>query len=83
MGRECGWVVFYVLHTWLSLCERHYYELFYKLERQHELDPLNETDIKYCLHFVFLPRINKHLLEFTESWNHHSISTEQTKPLTK
>ena len=56
----------------------HYYELFYELERQHELDPLNETDI-YCLHFVFLPRIDKDILEFNESWNHHSVSTEHNQ----
>ncbi len=52
-----------------------YYELFYELEGRGELDPLNEADI-YCLHFVFLPRINKHLYDFSESWNHHAISTE-------
>lgn len=30
----------------------------------------------FCLHFVFLPRINAALESFTESWNNHSISTE-------
>lgn len=39
------------------------------------LDPLNEVDI-FCLHFVFLPRINKCLTDFQGSWNCHPLSTE-------
>ena len=42
------------------------------------MDPLNHTDM-YCIHFVFLPRIEKHLKEFQESWNHHSLSTENNR----
>ena len=53
-----------------------YYELFYELEEQQLLDPLNETDM-YCLHFIFLPRINKHLKEFSESWNQHNQTPYQ------
>ena len=53
----------------------HYYELFYTLEEQQLLNPLNDTDL-YCLHYVFIPRISKHLLDFSESWNHHSLSSE-------
>ena len=56
----------------------HYYDLFYDLEAQNQLDPLNHTDL-YCLHFVFLPRIQKHLRAFQESWNHHALSTENNK----
>ena len=56
----------------------HYYELFYSLEEHQLLNPLNETDI-YCLHFIFIPRINKHLHDFTESWNHHALSTEHNQ----
>ena len=56
----------------------HYYELFYALEEDRILDPLNETDL-YCLHYVFLPRINRHLADFVESWNHHSLSTENNQ----
>ena len=47
---------------------------FCKLEDDGYLDPLNEVDL-FCLHFVFLPRINVALQSFTESWNNHSIST--------
>ena len=50
----------------------HYYELFYTLEKQQLLNPLNDTDL-YCLHYMFLPRISKHFLDF---WNHHSLSSE-------
>ena len=33
----------------------------------------------YCLHYVFLPRKNKSLLEFQESWNNHALSSEGNK----
>jgi len=56
----------------------HYYELFYSLEEQQLLNPLNETDM-YCLHYIFIPRINKHLLDFIESWNHHPLSAEHNQ----
>ena len=56
----------------------HYYELFYSLEEQQLLNPLNETDM-YCHHYNFIPRINKHLHDFTESWNHHALSTEHNQ----
>ena len=50
-------------------------EIFYSLESDGLLDPLNETDL-YCLHFIFLPRVNKCLIEFCESWNQHKLSSE-------
>ena len=50
-------------------------EIFRSLESGSILDPLNEVDI-FCLHFTFLPRINKLLREFQESWNSHGLSTE-------
>ena len=37
-----------------------YYQLFYHMEENRVLDPLNESHL-FCLHYVFLPRINKHL----------------------
>lgn len=52
-----------------------YSELFYTLESEGLLDPLNETDL-YCLHYIFLPRLNKCLSEFRESWNQHKLSSE-------
>lgn len=52
-------------------------ELFTELERGGILDLLNEVDL-YCLHYIFLPRINRSLEEFHESWNNHSLSTAGT-----
>ena len=43
-------------------------------EREEKLDPLNEVDF-----FFFLPRINKCLSEFQQSWNHHALSSEGNK----
>ena len=48
---------------------------FHGLESSGVLYPLNEVDI-FCLHFTFLPRINKLPSEFQESWNNHGLSTE-------
>ena len=52
-----------------------FYELFFRLEDEAALDPLNETDV-FCLHYVFLPSINKCLKDFNECWNNHNISSE-------
>ena len=53
-------------------------DVFRKLEREDKLDLLNEVDL-YCLHYIFLPRINKALHEFQESWNYNTLSTEGNK----
>ena len=52
-----------------------FYELLYSLENEDILDPLNDVDL-FCVHFTILPKIASCLEEFTESWNHHSLSTE-------
>ena len=52
-----------------------FYEIFYQLEDKGSLNPLNEVDL-FCLHYVFLPRINKTLQEFIECWNNHNLSSE-------
>lgn len=59
-------------------CERQYKPLFYELENRSLLDPENNTDI-FCLHYVFMPRINRTIEEFRQAHNHHSISTEENK----
>lgn len=43
----------------------------YELEHQ----PSNDTDL-FCLHYVYVPRINQLLQEFVSAHNHHFISTE-------
>ena len=55
-----------------------YYRLFYFMEQQELLDPLNEYHL-WALHYVFLPRINKTLKEFVRSWNHHPMRTTNHK----
>lgn len=51
---------------------------FYELESQGALDDNNDTDI-FCLHCVYLPRINKALDEFVAAHNSHRISTENNR----
>lgn len=53
-----------------------FYDVFYTLEDEGVLDPLNEIDI-FCLHTIFVPRINKCLHDFAECWNHHRMSSAQ------
>jgi len=52
-----------------------FYGTFYNLENGGQLNPLNEVDL-FCLHYVYLPRLNIVLQEFMECWNNHSLSTE-------
>ena len=47
-------------------------DTFRELEEGGHLDHLNEIDI-YCLHYVYIPRINSVLEEFVEPWNNHSL----------
>lgn len=68
-------------HLWKdvhSCVTRLYYRLFYFLEDQGLLSPLNEHHI-YALHYVFVPRINRALGHFTHGWNHHPIRTVHSK----
>ena len=30
----------------------------------------------FCLHYVYLPRIQESLQSFKQGWNHHALSTE-------
>lgn len=50
-------------------------EVFSILENVGVLDIDNETDL-FCLHFIYLPRINQALKSFQEAWNNHALSTE-------
>ena len=34
----------------------------------------NEIEM-YSLHYVYVPRINRHLTEFRESWNYHPLTS--------
>ena len=56
-----------------------YHELFHYMEDQSYLDPSSEIDL-FCLHYVFVPRINRHLDMWKEGWVRHKLSSahEQT-----
>ena len=51
-----------------------YADLFREMEDDGTLCCLNEVDL-YCLHAVFLPRINNAIDSFVECWNNHALST--------
>ena len=55
---------------------KHFRNIFYYLEGEtlNDRDPLNEIDL-FCLHVVYLPRINFALKEFAESWDYHPLSS--------
>ena len=44
------------------------------------LDRTNFIDI-FCIHTIFLPRIQRALDEFRNGWNHHPLSTAKNKTL--
>ena len=52
-----------------------YLRVFRELEDTSALDSENEVDL-FCLHYVFIPRVNKSLQSFLTGWNHHGLSTE-------
>ena len=51
-----------------------YYRLFYFLEHNEILDPINDVHL-YALHYVYVPRINHSLKQFVDAWNSHGIRT--------
>lgn len=52
-----------------------YSAVFHFLEEHHNL-VTNNMVYMFCLHYIFLPRINRSLEIFVDSWNNHSIRTE-------
>ena len=57
----------------------HYFNnLFYCLESQHLLDPVNEVHL-LALHLVYKHWINNAITLFIEQWNHHPLRTESNK----
>ncbi len=53
-----------------------YYTLFYELEDNGLLDVNSDTDL-FIIQYVFLPRINSQLNQFTNAWNMHPLRTER------
>ena len=57
---------------------KHFRNIFYYLEGETYLDPLNEVDL-FCLHVVYLPRINFALKEFADCWDYHPFSSKNNR----
>lgn len=53
-----------------------YYHIFQMLEEEGYLDLTNTTHL-FCLHYVFLPRLQMTLDVFRGGWDNHSLRTEQ------
>ncbi|XP_065109335.2 uncharacterized protein [Paramisgurnus dabryanus] len=52
-----------------------YYRTLQSLERDHLLDLSSANDI-FCVHYIFLPKLQEDLGFFAAGWNHHPLSTE-------
>ena len=59
-------------------CTFMYYWLFNFMEYKGILDVQHDIHL-FCLHYVFIPRIRKHLTEFSNGWKLHGLSTEGCK----
>ena len=55
-----------------------YYNLFHYLEDSQMLDTCDDTSL-FCLHYVFIPRINENLSLWKQAWIQHSMSSEHNK----
>lgn len=51
-----------------------FYRLFYAMEDENLLNIDNDLHI-FCLHYVFIPRINAAIEQFMASWNNHPLSS--------
>ena len=58
-----------------SGCISLFHRLFHDMEGAGILDPSSEKDL-YCLHYVFIPRIQHQLDIFRESYSHHKLRSE-------
>ena len=59
-------------------CTYLFYNIFYHMEECGILDNANELHLA-ALHYVFVPRINRHLSLFTDGHNRSPISTERNR----
>ena len=65
-----------VFHGVLS----YYYHLFYFLEDQNFLDPINDKQIA-ALHYVYMDEINSKLKLWQRAWSNHRMRTVRSSPL--
>ena len=59
-------------------CIAIYYTLFWSLEDSELLNRDDQIDL-FCLHYVFLPRINHSLHNFREAYSHHPLRTAYSR----
>jgi hypothetical protein len=57
-----------------------YQDLFCHMERCLALNPSNELDL-FCLHYIYLPRINQHLDTWKNAWIRHVLSGTGRTPM--
>lgn len=57
-------------------CLTLFYDLFYGMERSGMLNPNDDIHL-WCLHYTFLPLINRHLTNWKNAWIHHPLRTER------
>ena len=51
-----------------------FYQLFYRMEEAMILNIENEIHL-FCLHYIYIPRINASLNHFLNAWNNHPLSS--------
>jgi len=51
-----------------------YRDVFFYMESTNILDPINEVHL-FCLHYVYLPRINNLLDQWVNAWINHPMRT--------
>ena len=59
-------------------CLYFYYSVFFYMEETGYLDISNGVHM-FCLCYVFIERINRHLHHFVNGWNNHPIRTAQNQ----
>ena len=59
------------------MCFKGTCDIFYHLETINILDPCNDVHL-FCLHYVFLPRINRHLDSWKEAWVTHPLRSKHS-----
>ena len=52
-----------------------FHDIFYYMEEINILDPDDDIDI-FCLHYVYIPRINRQLQMWKEAWMKHPLRSE-------
>ena len=57
-----------------------YYQLFYFMEEEEILDPLNDIHVA-VLHHVFLPKIQEKLDIWNRAWSQHRIRIARSSPI--